>query len=251
MRQLLPALADDVDPDDAYAGDDRPHRPGRPWLLVNMITSVDGATTTEGRSGGLGSAGDRAVFLALRSIADVILVAAGTVRAERYGPVALDAAHQARRSGRGQSPVPRLAIVSRSLDLDRGGRLFTESLEPPIVITSPASDRARRTELTDAGADLVLAGTGPDVDLPIALRTLGEMGAHVVLCEGGPSFNGALLAAGLVDEVCVTLAPWLVGGESARLAHGADPPDLAPLELRRVLEDDGSLFLRYTRRVAR
>lgn len=245
MRQLLPVAADDVDPVDCYPVDPRPAPPGRPWLALNMITSIDGATSVTGRSGGLAGPGDRRVFTALRSAADVILVGAGTVRAEDYGPVALDETLQARRVERGQSPLPRLAVLSGRLDLDAHGRLF--SGEPPIVITSPGADRARRTELTDVGADLVLAGTGDHVDLPIALATLGEMGAKVVLCEGGPALNGALAAADLIDEICLTVAPLLVAGESARLVHGPALDDPTAFVPRRVLEEDGFLFLRYTR----
>jgi riboflavin-specific deaminase-like protein len=247
MRQLLPVPADDVDPADLYPADARPAASGRPWLMINMITSIDGATATSGRSGGLGGPADRLVFAALRSVADIILVGAGTVRAESYGPVRLAEAQQSRRVDNGQAPVPRLAIVSRNLDLDASGPLFARGVDPPIVITSPGADRVRRTELTDAGVDLVLAGTGDDVDLVAALRTLGELDADVVLGEGGPTLNGALLAAGLIDEVCLTLAPQLVGGESARMLHGPPLDDLAPFALRRMLEDDGFLFLRYTR----
>lgn len=247
MRQLLPTAADDVDPVACYVGDDRPSPPGRPWLAVNMVTSVDGATAADGRSGGLGGQGDRTIFFTLRSVADVILVAAGTVRAEAYGPVALTDGQRRRRQAQGRAAPPRLAIVSRRLDLDARGPLFAPGVDPPIVITSPGADQARRSELADAGADLVLAGTGDEVDLVVALGTLGEMGASVVLCEGGPTLNGALVHADLVDEVCLTVSPLLVSGESARIIHGPDRSDLAPLVLRRVLEDDGSLFLRYTR----
>jgi riboflavin biosynthesis pyrimidine reductase len=247
MRQLLPVAADDVDPGDLYPSDARPPWPDRPWLMLNMVTSVDGATATSGRSGGLGTPADRLVFTVLRSLADIIVVAAGTVRAEHYHPVHLSDERRAQRQQRGQAALPRLAIVSRHLDLDAHGPLFSPGVDPPIVITSPGADRARRTELTAAGADLVLAGTGADVDLRTALRTLGDLGASVVLCEGGPTLNGALLAADLIDEVCLTIAPRLVGGESSRLAHGLERADLERLVLRRALEDDGALFLRYTR----
>jgi riboflavin biosynthesis pyrimidine reductase len=247
MRQLLPSADDAPDPDELYGADARPAPAGRPWLLVNMIASVDGATAVDGRSGGLGGAGDHRIFAALRGVPDIILVAAGTVRAENYHPVTLPDHLQERRRARGQDPVPRLAIVTRSLDLDLRGPLFEAGTSTPIVITSPGSDRVRRSEVTAAGADLMLAGTGADLDLAVALSTLGEMGASVVLSEGGPSFNGALVAAGLVDEVCLSVAPALVGGPSARIAHGPDAVGVERLLLRRVLEDEGYLFLRYAR----
>jgi riboflavin biosynthesis pyrimidine reductase len=247
MRQLLPSADDTPDLDELYGADARPAPAGRPWVLLNMIASVDGATAVDGRSGGLGGDADHQVFAALRAVPDVILVAAGTVRAENYHPVTLPDRHQAERRARGQEPVPQLAIVTRRLDLDLRGPLFAAGARPPIVITSPSADRARRSEATAAGADLVLAGTGDDLDLGVALSTLGEMGASIVLSEGGPSFNGSLVAAGLVDEVCLSVAPALVGGPSARIAHGPDAVGLERLMLRRVLEDEGYLFLRYTR----
>jgi riboflavin-specific deaminase-like protein len=247
MRQLLPVAVDAIDPVACYLDDERPPVTGRPWLLINMVTSADGATATDGRSGGLGGPGDRRIFFTLRALADVVLVGAGTVRAEGYGPVKLADEQRARREAGGRPPLPRLAIISRRLDVDRHGALFAPGVDPPIVITSPGADRVRRAELADAGADLVLAGNGDDVDLVTALRTLGEMGSSVVLCEGGPTLNGALLHADLVDELCLTIAPRLIGGESARAIHGPDRTDAGRLLLRRVLEEDGSLFLRYTR----
>ncbi|MDZ7733711.1 MAG: dihydrofolate reductase family protein [Acidimicrobiia bacterium] len=156
---------------------------GRPWILVNMVASTDGATTIAGRSGGLGGPADREVFRALRGVADVILVAAGTVRAERYGPPKVTDDVRARRETRGQSPVPRLAVVTREIDLDLGAPVFTESDPPPIVITGGGADRARRTEVARAGIDLVLAGTGVDADLHRAVAA-GELWAATAVVRG-------------------------------------------------------------------
>jgi riboflavin biosynthesis pyrimidine reductase len=211
-----------------------------------MVSTVDGATALDGASSGLGSPGDRRVFSALRSVPDMILVAAGTVRREGYGPVQLAEERQQQRRARGQEPVPKLAIVSRSLDLDLDSPLFRESAPPPIVITTADAPLARRAEIADR-ADLVLAGQGGSVDLQETARAMAELGARIVLCEGGPSLNGQLVSAELVDEVCLSLAPSLASGSSARIAHGAPLATLAHLRLRHVLEEDGFLFLRYTR----
>jgi len=221
VRQVFPVPRDDVDPVTAYAGDERPGR----WLLVNMISSIDGATAIGGRSGGLGGAADKEVFRAIRSIADVILVGAGTVRAENYGPPTVPA---------------RLAIVSASLNFDPKSRLFADGYRP-TVITHAATDADRRDEL-QAIADVVVAGEAR-VDLRAALSQFDG----TVLCEGGPSLNGELLADDLVDELCLTVAPVLIGGTSSRIAQGAEALTPRRMRLARLLQDDGCLFFRFVR----
>ncbi len=244
VRQLWPERRAQVDLAAVY-GADRPTPPGRPWVALNMVTSVDGATSVEGVSEGLSSPSDKQVFHLLRSLADVILVGAGTVRAESYGPPRLDDAEQDARRERGQSAVPRIAVVTRSLDLDFSATLFTEAVERPIIVTSSALPAGRRAAAGNR-AKVVTCGDD-DVDLVRAMAALAELGARVVLCEGGPKLNGSLLAAGLVDEVCLTMAPQLVGGDADRLATGPDAPAV-PLVLDRLLEDEGSLFFRWIRR---
>src|SRR5207237_703238 len=124
-RALLPQPSDAVDLEAAYAvGDGAPH--GRPFARINMISSLDGAIAVNGRSGLLGGAGDRQVFHVLRSLADVILVGAGTARAERYGPARIDPEIQERRRARGQTAVPPIAVVTRSCHLDWSAPFFTD-----------------------------------------------------------------------------------------------------------------------------
>lgn len=224
MRQLLPRFLDPVDPRDVYA--DFPRAAGRPGVRLNMIASLDGATALQGVAGGLGSKGDRELFQLLRSLADVVLVAAGTVRAERYGP----------------SAVP-VAVVTRSCRLDWDSRFFTAQDARPLVVTvatAPAAARARAAEV----ADLVIAGEH-DVDLAAAVGALGARGFGAVLCEGGPTLNAQLAAAGLLDELCLTLSPLLVGGDAKRLLAGPLLPDPPALRLASACEEDGFLFLRY------
>jgi riboflavin biosynthesis pyrimidine reductase len=223
VRQLLPLPLDPVDPVSVYG--DPPVADGRPSVRLNMIASVDGATAVAGVSGGLGGPADRRLFSVLRSLADAVLVAAGTVRAENYGPATLP-----------------IAIVSRSCQLDWGSPLFTEARFRPVVVTvadAPAANRARAGEV----ADVVLAGTD-DVDLRVALAALAERGARSVLAEGGPSLNGQLAAAGLLDELCLTVSPVLVGGDAKRILHGAGAAVSPSLELCSVCEDNGFVFLR-------
>jgi riboflavin biosynthesis pyrimidine reductase len=242
VRRLLPAPTVQVDVDEAYRADREP--PGeRPWVLLNMIASVDGGATVAGRSGGLGSQGDKEVFATLRAIADVILAGAATVRTEGYGPPSSSVATQARRQAHGATPVARIAVVSGSLHLDLQSPLFSSPSSRPYVLTHRQSDPTRRTELASV-ADVVVAGNTA-VDLGDGLRHLSAEGVRVVLSEGGPTVNGQLFAADLVDEVCVTVAPLLLAGDSPRIAIGPPVPGGRPLSLVHVLTEDHYLFLRY------
>lgn len=246
MRQLFPLNVNNVDVEDLYLSADRTHDLDRPWVVVGMIESVDGAATTEGLSGGLGGAGDKRIFRALRSIPDVILVAGGTARAESYGPVRLSEEVQAARRARGQEGLPRLAIVSGSLDLDWASPLFAESSPGPLILTAADAEESALQRARDH-AEVVAVGRGR-ADLAAGLHELGRRGAGVVLSEGGPSLNGAMLAGDLIDELALSLAPALVGGDGIRIFRGDAPPAPKSLDLAHALVDEGYLFLRYVRR---
>jgi riboflavin biosynthesis pyrimidine reductase len=243
VRQLLPTVVDDVDPLTIYAADDRPAQPERPWLLLDMISTADGATHIGGTSGPLGGPADHAVFRSIRAVADVILVAAGTVRSENYRPVRASEDIRAMRVERGQAPVASLAILSRHLDFDFGSELFTGDA-PPLLLTTDAAPASavRRAEARTE----VLRFPGGRVELGAAVAALGRRGARVVLAEGGPTLNGQLHEAGLIDELCLSLSPMLVGSDAARVIDGA-PGIVQRMALHRVLEQDGFLFLRYVR----
>lgn len=245
MDQLFPERVAGVDPEVVYASDRREPPGGRPWVVTNMIASIDGATTVAGRSSRLGGPGDLAVFRALRGVADVILVGAGTARAEDYGPVRLPESIQARRRAEGRPPLPRLAVVSGRLNLDLSSRLF--SGPPIIVITTEESDEPKRRRLEEVAE--VVVTPGDRVDLSFALRQLASRGSRVVLTEGGPTINGQLARDGLLDEVCLTVGALLVGGDSRRILAGVpdlDPP--LPMRLGRILVDGDELYLRYISR---
>jgi len=229
VRRLQPDPAP-VDPVEVYG--DLPIAEGRPAVRLNMIASVDGATAFERRSGPLGGPADRRLFLLLRTLADVVLVGAGTVRAERYGP--------------SRPPGPAIAVVTRSLDLDWDAPLFGAGEVRPIIVTVADAPAERRAQ-AERRADVIVAGEG-DVDLRRALDALAARGARQVLCEGGPTLNGDLSAAGLVDELCLTVSPVVAHGDTKRIVAGPPLPALLPLELRSACEEDGFLFLRYRRR---
>jgi riboflavin-specific deaminase-like protein len=245
MRLLLPEVRDDVDVEDLYAGVERPRLADRPWVALDMVTSVDGASSAAGRSAGLSSPTDKLVFHAMRNACDAILVGAGTVRAERYGPPRPDERQRARRVERGLTERPRLVVVSGRLDLDPDLRMFSDANEPPIVITRADADAEAFARL---GAVAEVIPVGDDrVDLPSAMRALHALGVRTAVCEGGPILNAALLAADLVDEVCVTISPVLVGGPSTRIVAGAPEALDHDLRLAHLATEAGSLFLRYVR----
>nr|WP_246497156.1 pyrimidine reductase family protein [Sphaerisporangium rubeum] len=215
--------------------------PGERWLRLNMVASADGGIAVEGLSGGLSGEGDRRVFGVLRGLADVVLAGAATVRAEGYGPARPRASWGPLRAGR--PPAPPIAVISGRLALDLASPLFTEAAVPTIVITTESAPEALRRRAAEV-ADVVVAGCDR-VDPARALAALRERGLGRVLCEGGPRINAQLAAAGLVDELCLTVSPRLIGGQAARVLDG--PPSLTPLTLAHVLEQDGFLFCKYTR----
>jgi riboflavin biosynthesis pyrimidine reductase len=250
---LLPQPSDeltDADLDAAYAWPGWPEP--QPWLRANMVSTVDGAARgPEGLSGAISGEADKRVFGRLRGLADLVLAGAGTVRAEGYRPAREKPSFAGRRRDAGQAPAPVIAIVSRSLDLDLSSELFSTPGSRPIVITAGSSDAGRRTTVAEH-ADVLVAGDD-DVDLRAAIATLNERGLVRIHAEGGPSLLADLAAADLLDELLLTLSPVIVGGSYddgpaiPRVLAGAALPDTPrPMSLVHVLEDGGSLFLRYT-----
>ncbi len=220
-------------------------RADTPVLRVNFVSSIDGAVTVDGFSAGLSGPGDKVIFGTLRMLCDALVVAAGTVRTEGYDALRLDAARRAWRTAHGLPEFPLMVVVSRSLDLDPAQEVFSDAPVRPVVVTHAGADPGRRAAI-ERVADVVAAGDG-EVDLPAALAALHDRGARQVLCEGGPHLLGALTAADLVDEMCLTVSPLLAGGDAGRIAAG--PPGPArPMALRHVLAEDDMLFLRYVRR---
>ena len=222
---------------DLYGSDDGPHEGA--LLRAGFVLSADGGAAVAGSSRGLQSPADQAVFAALRAVSDAVVVGAGTARSEGYRPVGVRPAGRHWRSTHGRAPSPTLVLVSRSLALDPADPCFGG---PAVVVTCGAADAARRAAL-EAVADVVVAGDD-EVDLPAAVGALRERGLRRLLCEGGPTLLTGLLRAGLVDELCLTTSPVLLGAAPALLGQ----PLAAPLGLRLVhLVDggDGSLLTRW------
>lgn len=254
MRRLVPDVAD-LALEDTYAGlvlAGPSAGSERAAVTLGMVSSIDGAVAVDGTSGGLGGAADQRAFRRLRDACDAIVVGAGTVRAEDYGPPRATVARAAARRSAGLAPAPQLIVLTRRADLSPDARLFrTErdpDVPPPVVITHAGAPSHRVAALAEV-AEVVTLGS-EDVDLGAVLRWCHERGLPRVLCEGGPTLNGALLAAGLVDELFLTLAPSLVGGLTGRIVAGAE---LGPeeLELLGVHEHEGELLLRYRVRTGR
>jgi riboflavin biosynthesis pyrimidine reductase len=211
---------------------------------VNFVASADGAVTVDGKSGGLGGPADKRVFDTLRTVCDALLVAAGTIRTENYDALRLDERGRAWRVARGLPDFPLMAIVSGSLDLDPEQLIFADAPIPPIVYTHAGAPAARRAALAPV-AEIATVGDGR-VDLAAVVADLHRRGATQVLSEGGPSLFGALIAADLVDELCLTIAPLLAAGDAGRIAAGpATTP--RPLVLHHAIPADDYLFLRYVR----
>lgn len=215
-----------------------------PHLRVNFISSLDGAAGRDGLSGAFGDAEDKLVFDTLRMLADVIVVGAGTVRAEGYGGIRASDAAVGWRRGRGLVDAVPVAVVSSRLDLSPGHPLFTESAARPLVVTCDASDLGRRSALSKVADVLVCGDT--EVDPRQMVDTLTAAGYPQVLCEGGPSLFGSLIAADLVDELCLTISPVLDGGDSGRISNS---PTATPRSMRlaHAIPAERMLFLRYLR----
>lgn len=218
-------------------------------LRANMVGSLDGAATVEGLSAGLSSPGDRRVFWALRTLADVILVGAGTARAEGYHPTRIKEPWSSLGLRAGRPAAPPLALVSRSLQLDPDAPLIAQAPADArtIVITCAASPADRRAALAGV-ADVIVAGDD-SVDLAVAVAALADRGLGHILCEGGPTLLSDLAVAGLLDELCLTLSPVLAGPAAVRiLGRMGDPGTRFParrLTLAHLLEEDDVLFARY------
>lgn len=227
-----------------------PADPARCLVRGNAIASLDGGATTGGTSGGLGAAGDRRLFALLRELADVIVVGAGTARAENYCGARMTAAQRQRRRRGGQTEVPPIALVTRSGILDHDLAVLTDTEAPPLVLTCAQSAGPARARLGSAAEVIDCSGADPSrVDLATLLERLAGRGLTRVLTEGGPSLLGSFVAAGLLDELCLTTAPLLVGGGAARITGGSGGDVLTAMHRSHVLsDDDGYLYARYVRR---
>lgn len=241
MRQLLPSATDNMDAaalDRAYANEPAD------FLRVNFVASADGASSLDGRAGGLGSPTDQQVLRLLRDRSDGIMVGAGTARAEGYRALRDDPVRADLRTARGQSRVPPLILVSQRLTLDPSDPVISPAVAPTVIVTCAGSDRGRRAALAEV-TPVIVAGQDI-VDLVAARTALAERGLRRLVCEGGPTLFGTALGAGIVDELCLTVSPMLTGPGAGRIVDTSLRIDPVRLRLRHLLEEDGYLFLRYS-----
>lgn len=218
------------------------------WVRANFITSIDGGATAEGKTGPMAGPGDRLIFFLLRELADVIVVGAGTVRIEGYSGAHAGIAERQRRQARGQSEVPQLAIVTKSGLLDRDMGVFTRTEVPPLVLTCTAAAGETRRLLGDLAEVIDCSGSDPGkVDEAALLAILRARGMRRVLTEGGPMLLGSLMQRDMLDELCLTIAPYVVGGLARRIATGPGQA-MTRMDCTHVLTDDaGYLYTRYVR----
>lgn len=238
-----PEVADALAP---YLEVDRSRPRHECWVTGHMVAGLDGTAAVRGRVGALSTEPDQELFRRMRRIADVVLVGAETVRREGYGVVRLPEDVQRERQRLGQHPTPPLAVVSRSLAFDWTAKAFSEApgYARTHVITCAAADpdlRARAEEW----ATVVVAGE-ERVEPVAALEALAALGHRVVLCEGGPTWLGELVAADRLDELCLSVSPQM-GGDPLPVAVTPPGAGMAAFALRHVMAEDDTLFLRYER----
>jgi riboflavin-specific deaminase-like protein len=243
VRRLLPEPAE-LTIDEATTGmrlgDLAP--PDRPYLVLNMVSTLDGRVTIDGRSGPIGDETDKELFFALRCQADAVMVGGGTIRTERYGRLLRKPERRAKRVAEGLEPDPLAIVVSARLRLPSDIPLLGDEHSTVAILT------AAQDELPDPVAEVhYLRGpAGLELELrPLLTRLRSEFGVRSILCEGGPSLNQSLIREGLVDELFLSVAPKLAGGPPLTILSGDPLGEPLTAELVWLLEHDDSLFARY------
>jgi riboflavin-specific deaminase-like protein len=241
VRRLLPEPGVTTITDEVAAYDFiSPAHADRPYTVTNFALTVDGRATISGRSGPIGTDTDTAMLVGLRKRVDALMIGAGTMRAERYGRIFSSAETRGKRERQGLPADPLMVIVSARLDLPWDAPLFTDGGGRVLIFTASDADPPET-----ATPVRVVRHEGGVVDLPEAMRYLRqERGVRGLLSEGGPHLHGQLIAADLVDELFITTAPKLAGGDGPGLAE-AVPEAVRELELVSLLADGGELFHRY------
>jgi riboflavin biosynthesis pyrimidine reductase len=226
---------------DTYRPWQEPHD-DRPLVAVNFAATVDGRATIAGVSGPIGSSTDTKMLGRLRTRFDAVMIGAGTMRAERYGPLPNSPERRQERERLGLSPDPLLVIVSGRLDLPWDTTAFTGGVGEVLIFT------ASEAEPPETATPVRLIRHDKFVNIVEALRQLhADFGIQALICEGGPGLHNELEGAGCVDDLFLTIAPKLAGGEGPRIIEG-DLPAVAELRLAWLLEQDGELFARYRHR---
>jgi riboflavin biosynthesis pyrimidine reductase len=232
-------------PEAFYTGLDLSDRApaGRPYVIANFISSVDGKATADGRSAPLGSPGDRATFHLLRTEVDAVLAGTRTMFIENYGPLAKEPRLSELRVRGGREPQPLGVAISRTGTIPFEIPLFADP-DSRVAVYAPTG-----TDVPETAAEVTVHEL-PDGDgaLAGALSSLrADHGVRSLLCEGGPNLFSALLTDDLIDELFLSFAPKLVGGDSVSITTARPLDELADLRLIHALEQGGTLFLRYAR----
>ncbi|MEV6064884.1 pyrimidine reductase family protein [Nocardia asteroides] len=217
--------------------------PSGPWVRANFVASVDGGIAVGGTSSALTTPLDQRVLKLLRLLSDVVLVGASTIRAEDYIGIRFSDDGLARRRAWGMEPVPPIAVVSGRADIDPASRLLTNTIVPPIILTTTSAPAAAKARLVDAGA-IVLEVGDTSIESNAIIDALAGRGLHRLICEGGPTLAGQLAADHVLDELCLTTVPTILGGPAGRVMHGR----LASLPVRCqqiIVDRDGAQFARW------
>jgi riboflavin biosynthesis pyrimidine reductase len=234
------------DPLSPYAEVDRSTPEGQCWVTGHMVAGLDGCAAVKGRVGALSTAPDAELFGAMRTLADVVLVGAHTVRQEGYGPVQLALERAESRTERGLTANPPLAVVSRSLDLNWESRAFAEPApESRTMVVTCAAAPADRLDRAREVADVLVVGD-ESVDPGQLMTQLAKRGLQRVLCEGGPTLLAELVMADHLTELCLTIAP-MMGGDPLPVAVFPPGAELTDFTLQHVLRADDTVFMRYER----
>jgi riboflavin-specific deaminase-like protein len=244
LERIHPDGTAALDPHDAIAGLGFSEKaPGdRPYVAVNMVATADGKAAVEGRTRGISSETDRDIFHLLRTQADAVMVGAGTVRIERYGPITKTEELQRKREEAGMRPDALAVIVSGSLNLPADVPLLQDPGSRVVILTRAHGE----IEGVKADVTYLRSPPGPFDLRPLLERLRTDFGVRSILCEGGPTLNASLLRYGLLDELFLTVSPQIAGGTDALTIVSGDPlPDIQNLRLLWVLRSEDELFLRY------
>jgi riboflavin-specific deaminase-like protein len=240
VRRLLPDEAETTVAEQLAELDlEQLAHPDRPYLVLNFATTLDGRAAINGRSGPIGSKADTEMLQRLRTRVDAVMIGAGTMRAERYGRMVADPDFRAYRERAGLAEDPLGVIVSNRLELPWDAGLFTDGGGEVVVFT------ASEEEPPETATPVTVVRHPDGVELDRGLEwLLTEREVKSILCEGGPTLHGRLREGGLADELFLTIAPKIAGGEGPRVLEGA-LPDIDRVELAWLLESEGELFARY------
>lgn len=217
-------------------------RRGQRWVVTNFVSSLDGGVEVDGKTGGLSDAADHRVFMLGRNLADVVLVGAGTARAETYHGVRHGELDPDMRCRHGLAPFPPIAVVT-SGNLPPDSPVITDTNTPTLVITSAACPPQRRAEWTAAGARVLIAGHD-HVNLARGLDLLEEQDLRRIYCEGGPQLFTRMLQHRLINELRLTISPMLLGDHAQRITAEALAAPVT-CRLASVVAESETLLMRY------